>query len=153
MNLSSHFTLEELVASEIAARLAIDNLPTDSMIEHMRTYLVPGLENLRNLLGGPIHIASGYRSPELNAAVPGSASTSQHVKGEAADILVPSFGGPYAVCRKVITSGLAFDQVIFEYGDTGWCHISFAAAMRRSVLSKFHTSPYLAGLHVDPNAA
>jgi zinc D-Ala-D-Ala carboxypeptidase len=153
MNLSQHFTLEELVASETAARLGIDNKPDIAMIEHMRRYLVPGLEQIRALLKSPIHVNSGYRSLALNAAVPGSAPSSQHTKGEAADILSPSFGGPYAMCEAIIESGISFDQIIFEYGDLGWCHISFAKAPRKSVLSKFHTSPYIAGLQPDPETA
>lgn len=152
MQLSEHFSLEELVASETAARLGIDNTPSDALIAHMRLYLVPGLERLRTLFDAPVHINSGYRSQALNAAIPGAAWNSQHTLGEAADILVPAYGAPFAVCQRVIGSGIAFDQVIFEYGNNGWCHVSFSASPRRSVLSKFQGSPYIVGLQPDPSA-
>jgi zinc D-Ala-D-Ala carboxypeptidase len=150
MKLSAHFTLEELIASETAARLGIDNRPSDAVIAHMRNHLAPGLESVRAIFGAPVHVNSGYRSAALNAAIAGSASNSQHIRGEAADILVPSFGAPYAVCRRIIESGIAFDQLIFEFGNRGWCHVSFAAQPRRIVLSKFRGSPYVAGLQHDP---
>ncbi|HVO89822.1 MAG TPA: D-Ala-D-Ala carboxypeptidase family metallohydrolase [Casimicrobiaceae bacterium] len=153
MNLSPHFTLEELVASQTAARLAIDNQPPAEIVERMRRLLAPGLEQIRAMLASPVHVTSGYRSAALNAAIPGAAANSQHTRGEAADILVPAVGGPYQVCRRIIASGIAFDQLIFEYGNRGWCHVSFAAEPRHDVRSKFNGTTYLAGLQPDPAGA
>ena len=153
MKLSTHFSLEELVVSETAARLGIENIPTDATVAHMRDYLVPGLEEIRTLFVAPIHVNSGYRSIALNSAIPGAAWNSQHTKGEAADILVPTVGGPFLVCSAIINSNIDFDQIIFEYGNHGWCHVSFSANPRRNILSKFQGSPYLVGLLSDPASA
>lgn len=144
MNLSEHFTLEELTFSETAARLGINNIPDTDLIAHAQEFLVPGLEQIRKILGQPIKINSGYRSPALNKAVPGSANTSQHTKFEAADILIPKLGLPSIVCKAIINSGIAFDQMIYEYGS--WTHISFSAKPRRSILTKWQGQPYVAGI-------
>ena len=93
--LSPHFTLEELTFSETASRLGIDNTPSDELIEHAKQYLVPGLERVRVFLDQPIHVNSGYRSVELNAAVPGSSNTSQHTKFEAGDLTCQDYGTPF----------------------------------------------------------
>jgi hypothetical protein len=129
MQLTPHFSLEELIASEIAARQGIDNTPSAEIIENLRT-LARGLEALREVLGGkPIHVTSGYRSPKLNAAV-GGAPNSMHMEGLAADILCPQFGAPLDVCRAIAKSGIATDQVIHEFGR--WCHVAFAAAGKQA---------------------
>ena len=61
MHLSEHFTLEELVASELAARHGIDNAPPIAFDVNLR-HLADGLEAVRTILGNnPIHITSGYR--------------------------------------------------------------------------------------------
>lgn len=64
-----------------------------------------------------------------------NSSDSQHLRGEAADVIAPRFGSPIAVCRAVEASDVRFDQLIYEYG--GWMHISFTAERkpRRSVLT------------------
>jgi zinc D-Ala-D-Ala carboxypeptidase len=119
MQLSEHFSLEELTASEVAARMGIDNTPSPEIIENLRR-LARFLEGVRNVLGGrPIHINSGYRSPALNSAVRGTKS-SAHMTGRAADIVCPSFGTPLEICKAIRDSELAFDQVIFEF--SSWCH-------------------------------
>lgn len=148
MKLSEHFTLEELTFSETATRKGINNVPDAKLIDHALKYLIPGLEQIRKALGQPIKISSGYRSPALNAAVPGSSNTSQHTKFEAADILIPNIGAPHIVCKEIIISGIKFDQMIYEYG--AWTHISFSANPRRSILSKWQDQPYVPGI-VDKN--
>jgi len=122
MQLTEHFSLEELMASETAARAGIDNTPPPSLMRNMQT-LAEGLEKVRAALGGlPIHVNSGYRCPALNAMV-GGAPDSRHMRGLAADILCPEFGPPLMVCKAVAQSGIATDQVIHEFGH--WCHVSF----------------------------
>ena len=124
MQLTEHFSMEELIASETAARAGIDNSPTDDIIVNLRL-LAEGLERARAALNGkPIHINSGYRSPRLNAAV-GGASKSMHMRGLAADILCPQFGPPLEVCRALARAGLGTDQIIHEFGK--WCHVAFPA--------------------------
>ncbi len=120
MHLTDHFTLEELTASQIAARSHIDNTPPGEAMVNLQK-LAAMLEEVRALLGHPLIISSGYRSPALNAAV-GSATTSHHLLGGAADFTCPAFGSPLAVARKIADSGIPFGQLIHEFG--AWVHIS-----------------------------
>ena len=122
MNLSPHFTLEELTASANAARLGIDNMPTPYALEHLKTLCV-AMEQVRTLLGDrPIHVTSGYRSDELNRKTPGSSPTSAHVNGLAMDFICPSFGTPLDICKAIAASPILFDQVIYEY--RSWVHFA-----------------------------
>ncbi len=125
MQLTDHFSLEELIVSETAARFGIDNTPPAAILVNLRV-LAHGLEQIRAALGGrPIHVNSGYRCLALNRKI-GGARNSQHLHGLAADIICPSYGTPLAVCREIVAAGLKPDQVIHEFGH--WCHVSFAAA-------------------------
>jgi hypothetical protein len=119
MNLSENFTLEEMTASETAARYNIDNTPPNEVLLNLRR-LALFLEDVRKALDKPIHINSAYRSPEANEKV-GGKSTSQHCRGTAADIKVKGMT-PDQVVRAVIKSGLKYDQVIREFDS--WTHIS-----------------------------
>ena len=130
MNLTEHFTLEELTFSPTAERQKINNTPPLEAVAHLTT-LAEGLEKVRALLGGPIRISSGYRSPELNAAIRG-ARNSAHMAGYAADFTCPSFGNPKDVVRAIAASAIEFDQCIY---DGTWVHISFDPDMRRQVLT------------------
>ena len=85
MNLSKHFTLDEMLKSPTAQRLGIDNTPNAEQLENLRDLVEYILEPLRIHYGRPIIVTSGFRCAKLNKAVGGS-STSQHVKGEAVDI-------------------------------------------------------------------
>ena len=123
MNLTQHFTFEELYASEIADRNGIDNTPTDPKILNNLKSLALNLESVRRLLGKPIHINSAYRCLAVNALL-GSKPTSSHIKGLAADIISPSFGTPLDIVRAIVASNIQYDQVILEYDR--WCHIGFA---------------------------
>lgn len=130
MNLSTHFTLAELTASQTAVRRGINNKPPEDVVKNLE-HLALGLEGVRMLLGCPLIISSGYRSPELNTAV-GGARDSQHKLGLAADFIAPGFGSPIQVARAISASGLKFDQLICE---GNWCHVSFTATPRRQVLT------------------
>ena len=70
--MSPHFTLEELCWSDTGVRHGVDNTPDASSLLAMESVLAPGLEDIRELLGHPLHINSGYRSPALNHLVGGS---------------------------------------------------------------------------------
>lgn len=130
MRLSPHFTLEELTVSQTAARRGIDNTPPADVIERLKRTAL-GLEAVRIRLAAPIIISSGYRCPELNAAV-GSKPGSQHTTGEAVDFVCPGFGSPATVVSALQDAGIEFDQLIEEYGR--WVHISFSPRNRRQVL-------------------
>lgn len=125
--LSKHFVLREFLISATAVRHGIDNTPPDSVVERLTTLCQNVLEPLRRRFG-VIRITSGYRSERLNRLV-GGVATSQHVRGEAADINV----GSLEVGRKMyefIRTRLDFDQLIFERNrKTGarWLHVSYRA--------------------------
>lgn len=121
MNLSPNFALDELTASETAARYGIDNTPDQATIQNL-TRLANALQEVRALLGNKVIIvSSGYRSPELNQKVGGSA-TSDHCKGLAADFICPSYGTPDEIVRVVMASAIPFKQVIREFDK--WVHFS-----------------------------
>ena len=130
MNLSTHFTLEELTVSQAAARLGLDNTPSPPIVANL-TNTALGLEMVRALLQAPIIINSGYRSPAVNRAV-GGVGMSQHMTGQAADIICPGYGHPLEVVEAIVRSSIPFDQCILEF--ESWCHISFAPDPRRQAL-------------------
>ena len=125
MNLSEHFTLEEMTASETAARYGLDNTPDEKALANL-TRLAAFLEDVRALLGKPIHINSAFRSPLANEAV-GGKKTSQHCLGLAADLRVTGMT-PDQVVRVIKGSDLVYDQLIREFSDPvkggGWTHVS-----------------------------
>jgi hypothetical protein len=123
VNLSEHFTFKELTDSEIAARHDIDNIPDSPLVLTNLKTLAKGLEDVRKVLGGPIVILSGYRSLMVNTLL-GSKSTSQHIKGLAADFVCPTFGTPKDIVDKIISSDIQYDQLIWEFSN--WVHISFS---------------------------
>ena len=130
MNLTSHFTLEELTFSSTATVQAIDNTPTPEIVENLAT-LCASLEQVRTILGFPMHIDSGYRCRALNLAVRG-VPNSAHVTGYAADFICPQFGKPLDVVKALAASDLKWDQVIQE---GTWVHLSVAPTMRQQILT------------------
>lgn len=147
MNLSPHFLLAEFTASNTAAARGIDNTPPPEALANLRR-LAEVLEQARAVLGGAIAISSGYRSPALNKAVGGSA-TSAHMDGRAADFTCPSFGEPVEVCRALVAAGIVVDQIISERsGARTWVHLGIAragVAPRRQAFS-IHNGRTLGGL-------
>lgn len=130
MNLSTHFTLEELTFSQTAAREGIDNTPPPEVVARLK-HTALGLEAVRVRLGVPLSVSSGYRCLALNRLL-GSKDSSAHVQGDAADFIAPGFGSPATVVSSLKDAGIAFDQLIVEFGR--WVHISFAPAMRGELL-------------------
>lgn len=127
--LTPSFTLAEFLASQTATRKGISNTPDAGSLNTIRTVLAPGMQRIRDLLGVPLFITSGYRSPSLNRAVGGS-RTSQHVTGNAADFNAPGFGSPLEICRFLDKhrAQIGFDQLIEE---GTWVHVSFVAGTPR----------------------
>ena len=123
MNLSPHFTLEELTRSEVALRNGWDNTPTLAETENLQR-LAQLLEKVKEAVGGkPVMINSGFRSKQVNDAV-GSKDTSQHRLGCAADIRVPGMT-PRQVVDACIFKSVLFDQIILEFD--AWTHISVSS--------------------------
>lgn len=116
MLLSAHFSLEELIATQ---HRGIDNTPPPDVVHNLANLANDTLELVRMFLG-PMHINSGYRSPELNTAVGGQPS-SQHCQGLAADFICSRFSLQEAT-RRILDQHIAFDQLIYEFGS--WLHIS-----------------------------
>jgi hypothetical protein len=120
MNLTKHFTLEELTFSETAERNGWDNTPNDAELENLKR-LAEFLEEVKAALGGrPVMVNSAFRCKQVNDAV-GSKDSSQHRTGCAVDIRVPQLT-PDEVVKIIINAGLAYDQVIREFDR--WTHIS-----------------------------
>lgn len=121
MNLSPHFTLEELTHTD---HRTLDNTPNETELANLQR-LAEFLETVKTLLGGkPIMVNSAFRSKAVNDAV-GSKDTSQHRIGCAADIRVPGLT-PDEVVKAIIASGIGYDQVIREFDR--WTHISIPNA-------------------------
>ena len=130
MKLSKFFTLEELTVSQAAARQGLSNVP-DAAILKTLTNTAKCLDEVRLLLGVPIVVNSGYRSPLVNKAV-GGASKSQHVEGKAVDFIAPKFGSPRQIVEKILSSNIPFCQIILEFDS--WVHISFSSDNRKQAL-------------------
>ena len=147
MKLSRHFELEEFLVSESAARLGISNIPGPGI--HLKLErLAETMDEVRDLLGYPVIITSGYRSEALNRAV-GGVHTSDHIKGLAADFICPRFGPPAVVCAAIRDSGIQFRQLINEFNK--WTHIAIRLSEEdagRQVLSTFTPGIYLPGLPI-----
>ncbi|MFI3306721.1 MAG: D-Ala-D-Ala carboxypeptidase family metallohydrolase [Rikenellaceae bacterium] len=117
-----HFTIKELSASTSAAEKNIDNTPDATATTNLKALVEMILDPAREGVGRAINVSSGYRSPALNAAV-GGAATSQHNKGEAADLTC----GSRSLNKDLfdyIRNNLPFDQLIDER-DYLWIHVSY----------------------------
>lgn len=137
MQLTKNFNLEEFYASDTAKAHKIDNTPTPEAIVNITRLVDNCMQKIRDNLGMPVTITSGFRCVKLNLAI-GSASTSQHPKGQAADFTVKGYTVAQIVewCRK----DLVFDQLINEKDE--WVHISFNIANNRREVLKFDGRTY-----------
>lgn len=129
-----YFTITELTKSATAQRRGIKNTPSKEVTNSLTALIEKILDPLREVYGKPIIVDSGYRCPQLNAAVGGAAS-SQHVKGEAADIrtLTDTPTENKKLFDLIIKLKLPFDQLIDEHG-FNWVHVSFGPRHRRQIL-------------------
>ena len=120
MQLGKYFTLEEVTRSRTARLLKVENNPNAEQIENLRA-LVKQLDWLREYIGRPIVVTSGYRNHAVNRAVGGS-KNSDHLRGQAADIHVPGWS-TQKLFDTIRQSGIVFDQLIQEFDS--WVHISY----------------------------
>lgn len=141
MQLSEHFTLEELTHTD---HRELDNTPNDTEKNNLKR-LAEFLEEVKTVLGGkPVMVNSAFRSKAVNDAV-GSKDTSQHRIGCAADLRIPGMT-PDEVVKSIISSGIAYDQIIREFDR--WTHISVPnepmGTPRRQalIIDKQGTRPY-----------
>jgi zinc D-Ala-D-Ala carboxypeptidase len=127
MKLSENFSLAEMIKSETASRRGMDNTPGQVEIENMKKLAINVLQPVREHFKRGVHVNSGFRHPEVNAAVGGS-KTSDHCKGQAADIEIPGIAN--ADLAQWIVDNCDFRQVILEFytpgiPDSGWVHVSY----------------------------
>jgi zinc D-Ala-D-Ala carboxypeptidase len=127
MKLTENFTLSEMVKSETALRNNLDNTPGAAEIANLKVLAEKVLQPIRDHYKKGIKVNSGFRHPNVNAAVGGS-RTSDHTKGQAADIEIP--GVANADLAKWIKDNLKFTQLILEFytpgiPDSGWVHVSY----------------------------
>jgi zinc D-Ala-D-Ala carboxypeptidase len=126
MQMTPHFTLAELTRSNTAQRLGLDNSLPPQYLGNLQA-LADMLERVRAALGGlPLVVTSAYRGRAVNAAV-GGVATSDHCLAQAADVVCPAYGTPYAVARALVPqlNALGIGQIALE-GVRGkqWLHLS-----------------------------
>lgn len=133
MKLSQHFTLDEFLISQMAARLDIDMHPTQEVIDNLEMLCQAVLEPLRGRVGRPIVISSGYRPRALNEAIGGSPN-SAHMFGLAADCRALGVTiHDFAFAASSLTEQAPIDQVIKEFNR--WVHIGVSDDPRGQILT------------------
>lgn len=128
-----YFTVAEFVGSETADRRGIDNRLPKELLPNVQALVNNVLDPLREALGKPITVTSGYRCPALNKAVGGSA-TSDHMQARAADITAGSRKENKRLFYLIQELGLDFDQEIWEKGNSegpDWVHVSYREGNNR----------------------
>lgn len=151
MNLTPHFTLEELTHTDTG----LDNTPSADMKTRLQL-LAQFLEKVRSraLNNTPISIDDAYRSPAVNAAV-GGVPNSAHMEAYAADLTDDEFGPPLAVAQAIAQAGnrgaIVYDQLIYEQHEDGpagdWVHVSRDPQARMQQLTRLPDGSYIFGLH------
>ena len=133
MKLTEHFTTEEFERSSTAIRLGLDNTIPEEIMPNAKL-MAATLETIRAKFSRPIRVTSCYRSPEVNKAVGGSPK-SAHLNALAVDFTVEGFDNR-RVCEILKTMLTNFDQIIYEFGESGWVHLGLSkTAPRGEVLS------------------
>ena len=130
---ASNFTYRELVISNTATRKGINNIPGEQEWKHLEALAENVLQPTRDKFG-PLRINSGYRSPELNVAIGGS-PTSNHCRGEAADI-EPWDANTVTLFKMLewINGNLQFRTIILEYPPDGWLHVDYRDGANKKML-------------------
>jgi putative chitinase len=153
IRLSPNFTLGELVHSDTAVRLGIDNTPPAEVLPHLEV-LAQGLEQIRGILGFPVVVVSGYRCEALErilcwrdfmrwaarrsrdadeAAWADYFASKAHPRGFAGDWVCRRYGPPRACIEEIVRAErVRFDQLIEE---GTWAHTSFDPRLRGEILT------------------
>ena len=150
MQLSKHFTLEEMEKSQTATRKGIKNKAGSGEIKNLGDLCYEILEPVRAKFDKPVTITSGYRSEELCEAI-GSKKTSQHTLGKAVDFEIA--GVSNLAVALWLSNNVDFDQLILEYWkeeekdpNSGWIHASFSEGNNRKQVLTFDGKSYKNGL-------
>jgi hypothetical protein len=138
--ISDYFTLNELIKSGYAITHNIDNTPGKVEGKNLQKLVTDILDPIRIKYGKPIIINSGFRNQEVNRGVGGS-STSQHRKGEAADIQTKGDvenGILFKLIERMILDGeITVGQLIWEFGNCekpDWIHVSLPMPHKKNDL-------------------
>ena len=134
MKLSPNFSLSELTKSQTATRKGIDNTPSPTHQDNLKSLCTSILQPIRDHFSQVVTVSSGYRSEKLCLAI-GSKITSQHAKGQAADFEI--FGVSNKELADYINEHLEYDQLILEYWkesdpNSGWVHCSYSKGNNRN---------------------
>jgi zinc D-Ala-D-Ala carboxypeptidase len=147
MQLSKHFTLEEMEKSQTATRKGIKNKAGSGEIKNLGDLCYEVLEPVRAKFDKPVTITSGYRSPELSEAI-GSKATSQHCSGEAVDFEIAGVSNLQVALW--LTNNVNFDQCILEFytgeANSGWIHVSYKDGSNRKQVLTYDGKSYTNGL-------
>lgn len=158
IKITEHISLNELLKSQTAMRRRIDNTPDDRILQNLMDAAINLWQPVRDILGVPMIVSSGYRSPTLNRAVGGSV-TSAHSHGLAIDFSAPKFGNTRTIAKKLATElkarGIKFDQLILEFPDgaSSWIHLGYKSPNGKqrgqllTAVKRGGRTVYLSGLH------
>lgn len=118
-----NFSMSELLHSDIAEKYNISNIPDKQSLDNMLLLIVDCLQPIRNFIGRPMIISSGFRSPRLNGhPLINGKPNSQHTTGQAADFTIKGMT-PKQIIEKINASGIEYDQLIDEHSI--WVHVSY----------------------------
>lgn len=136
--LSKNFSLYEFLHSQAASRFKVTEQfePSQEVVNNLTNLCREVIQPLRDAVDTPLTVSSGYRCPKVNGLV-GGQTKSQHLTGQAADLICPGKGNAY-LFNKIIELKLPFDQLIWEYGtdkEPDWVHVSFGPRNRRQILT------------------
>lgn len=132
--MGKYFTIEELCRSNTADAKGIDNTPNNAQKERLKDLIENVLDPLREAYGKTIYVNSGFRNDKLNKEV-GGVVTSQHRKGEAADISAGSIKENEKLFNLIQELNLPFDQLINE-SNFSWVHVSYSQERQRKQILK-----------------
>lgn len=156
--LTTHFSLAELTHSNTAVRMNMSNKPSQVIVNNLTESAQKLWQPVRDLLGVPVLVNSGYRSVAVNQRVGGSA-TSAHCHGLAIDFIAPRYGNTRKIAKFLVeqlkAKGIKFDQLILEFPDSSgsWIHLGYKhpnGKQRGQVLTAIKRggkTVYLSGLH------
>ena len=133
MKITENFNLEEFEYSRVAIENKISNKIPEEALQKIKDLCINLIQPIREKLNSSITISSGYRNKQLNKLV-GGEENSQHMKGEAADIIAP--GIPNIDLYNLIKNNFEYDQLILEFYNSknpfsGWVHVSYRKGNNR----------------------